>query len=396
MEQLKKQPADLAAWRDMLMPPGAGASTLAALMYVFSGVALALSDNRSVCLLFLLCCAVFYYAITRAVLPLLYYAIPAFLLYACAAFLPVQNMLLLPTAFLSILAGGGCGAFLLIHHRDLKRHWPFALLPVASYLIVLLVTGDPLRGLLVLLPLVPALVSGISLLFYLPRTRVTILIATALGATLALAGLVTLAACGALSQNPMLLIADSVRGQIKALLTETLALYAQMGVSLGLSEVAISNVATLAVNLLPGLLLVTCSITAFLVFRTLLQLVLTFRTLPRLPARLSGLTISPVTAVIYLFCYLISSLTSSEAVSVFTTVCENLSLVLIPPLALAGFALLFGKGRPRSCLSQLLLLAMLMFLWISPLSALSLAAALGAANILLARFSPSPDNKGEK
>ena len=124
-------------------------------------------------------------------------------------------------------------------------------------------------------------------------------------------------------------------------------------------------------------------------------MMLSFGTVKRIPISLSGLTVSPVCAILYLLTYLLAMLSGGAEVTLFGTVCQNLLFALMPILSLVGLASLFGKGAQHSCLSRLLLIAVFAYFWLNPVSALTLAAALGALNILLSRFLPH-DNKGEK
>ena len=107
--------------------------------------------------------------------------------------------------------------------------------------------------------------------------------------------------------------------------------------------------------------------------------------------RLAVLTVSPVAAGVFVLSYLISLFAGATLVG---TVCENLSILLMPVLVLVGVSVLMGKGAERSCLSHVLLLAVFISLWINPAVALGITALIGAVHILAARF--APHDKGGK
>ena len=399
MENVTNPKNENLGWRDMLTKPTSAHTLVAALFLLFSALVIPFADLPSVCGIYVVCCAIFYYTLSHSFFAMLYYAVPAALLYALGAVVPgVPDPLTLPTVFLALLVGGGCGAFLLVHFHDPKKHLYFLLLPILAYTASALITGDPLRGLLTLLPLALAIAGAVCLLRYMRRTDATVLIAATLVAVLAVAGLVTLLATGELNGNPIASLADALRGSITSLLNESRALYAEMGMKLPLSDVDISNTAVLFVNLLPGLFLCICAIVAFLVWRTLLQLLVTFGTLPRLPFRLAAFSMSKTSAALFLLFYIVALFANSTEATLFGTVCQNVALVLEPGLALIGFASIFSRGGARSCLSYVLAFGLLFVLWTNPATGVALAAFFGAFHILAARLLPPQDNsnKGDK
>ena len=397
MKQIKLTKDELGVWRSMLAAPTRGQAWLTAVLFFLSCLVLPLSDHPAVSLFYILCCVVFYYALSHSFFSLLYYAVPSFLLYGISSFLPgIPNPLLLPCAFLALLMGGSCGAFLFTHLHTPKKHWYLFAMPLVTYGAAALITGDPVRGLLTLLPLALAVAGALCLWFCVPRTSATVLLAVLLTAGLALAGIVTVGAMGGFESNPIPQLADYLRSTVRDVFYTSKAAYAEMGMDLMLSDVDISNTAIMLVNLAPGLILCLCGITAFLVWRSLLQLLLSFRTLPRLPIVLSGFTVSPVSAVVFIASYLLSLIGNYDGATLFGTVCQNLSLVMEPALALIGFGVLFAKERSRSCFSLILAFLLIFLLWRNPVGGLALAAFFGAIHILLARFLPSPDDKGQK
>lgn len=380
-------------WQNMLARPDSTHTLIAAVLLFFSSLVIPFAESPTVCGIYILCCAVFYYVLSRSFFAMLYYAVPAFLLYSFGAFLPGSpDPLLLPTVFLALLVGGGCGAFVLIHFHDPKKHLYLLLLPILAWGAAALITGDPLRGLLTLLPVALAIVAAACVLLYVRRTDATVLIAVVLAAVLSIAGIITLGVTGGLNGNPVITLADAIRETVTAFLTESRA-----KVNIPLTDVDISNTAALFVNLLPGLFLCLCSITAFLVWRTLLQLLIAFRTLPRLPFRLAAFSMSKTSAAVFVAFYIIALFANSTEATLFGTVCQNVALVLEPGLAMIGFASIFSRGGARSCLSYLLVLGLVFVLWQNPATGISLAAFFGAFHILAARFLPQDNsNKGEK
>ena len=391
MEDIKERSTAPGNLRDMLRAPEGSRTLLYTAMALLSCAVLPLSDNPTVATLYMLLCAVFYYMTVHSVRGLIVYAAPVFLLYMLGSLVPAMGSpLILPAAFLCFVTGCSSGAFLLMHQTGWRQNLTLLWIPAVAYVTVAFVTGDPLRGALVLLPAVPAVLCALCALRLVPRTTATVALAAALALLLGVAGLITLAATGGLSADLAGRLGDLLRGGIVDLFAQMRTVYAEAGVLLGLSDADVSNMAILLVNLVPGLFLAICTVTAFLLWRTLLQLLLANGSLPRLPLRLTGLTVSRFAAVIFLTAYLLSIFANSGSTTLFGTVCENLSLVLEPCLALVGFTSLL-TGAHRSCLSTVLGFGLIMFLFYSPFTALSLAAAVGAVRILTAKGRANTD-----
>ena len=386
MEDKKNNEVRTAGLRDVLSPPEQTHTLLCAVLFLLSCFALAASDVPNLCAMYMLVCAVYLYILTRSVRGLILYAIPAFLLYTLSDMLPViPTPMLLPTCFLCLTVGGSCGGFLLTHAKGVRRYLPLAALPVVAWGAVFLVTGDPLRGLLVLIPTAIAVICAFCLLKTVPRTASTLTIATTLTLSLGITALVTLAATDMLSADSIAALAQSLRDGVVSMYTEMEVLYAEYGMTLGLSVTDIGNSAILFVNVLPGLLLAACGVTAFFVWRTLLQELYAFRSLPRLPLILSGMTVSRLCAILFLATTLLSMIANDSTATLFGTVCQNLAIVLMPPLALVGFTSLLHGAGTRSCLSTLLGFALLFLLFYNFVTALTLSAVIGAVQVLIHR-----------
>ena len=383
---------------DMLSKPETGQAICLAIFCFLSCLILPLSDNATLATLYLASVAIFFYLLTHSVRSMLCYALPALILYMSASILPaLPDPILLPAAFTAFVMGGATGGFLLIHYHDFKKYPYIPAIPVAAYALSAWITGDPVRGLIALLPFALSIVAALCILLLVKRTDATILLSVTLGAVLLTAGLLTFAIMG-LTPSPLEFVTNTVRHGIVTLFADMEMMYAEMGMSLGLTDVAIANTATLLINLLPGICISICTITAFLTYRLLLQLMMLLRSLPRLPLRLSGFTVSRVCAILFLAALLLSLFASYDTVTLFGTVCDNLSLVLQPALALVGITSLLPRGTARSCLSTCILI-LIVFLAISdPALALELAAITGAVCILLAkpRVPNDPTHKGVK
>ena len=124
---------------------------------------------------------------------------------------------------------------------------------------------------------------------------------------------------------------------------------------------------------------------AFGIFRVFLRVLTCMGTLPRVPLRLGALTISPFAAALFLTAYLASVFSGAD---LFGTICENVAIVLEPGLFLVGFASLIGReaGGKSSKLSFFLLIALLFLFFDYPTYAVSMAALVGAARILIGFF----------
>lgn len=398
MEQNTTQNKQSIRLADMLTKPETGQAVCLAVFCFLSYLILPLTDRPTLATVYLAAVAIFFYLLTHSVRAILCYALPALLLYGAASLLPeLPDPILLPAAFTAFVMGGAAGGFLLIHYHDLKKH-PYVLaIPVAAYVLSAWITSDPLRGLIALLPFALSIVSALCVLLLFKRTDATLLLAATLAAVLLAAGLLTFAVMG-LGNSPLEFVTTTVRNGIVTLFADMEALYAEMGMSLGLTDVAISNTATLLINLLPGIFISTCAITAFLAYRLLLQLLMMLRSLPRLPLRLSGFTVSRMCAIVFLAVLILSLFANYDTVTFFGTVCDNLALVLQPALALVGVTSLLPRGTARSCLSTCILLLIAFLAFSDPMLALELAAVTGAVCILLAKpLKPSdPNNKGVK
>ena len=380
-----------AGWRDMLAPPEHAHAALAIAFLFASLLIVPLCTAQQAATLYLVAAICFYYTVVRSFPAMLGLGVPLIAVYAITASLSLTAVVA------SLLLGGACGAFLLIHYHDPRevRHWALVLLPVLAYGAAALLTRDPVRGLLVLLPLAIAVVFAYCILRYHAHTPSVVAGAVALGAALAVAALVTLAVTGALNANPLGTIAGGLRTGIAEALLQTRTLYAEMGTELLLTDADVANAAIIAVNLLPALLCVLLVIVSYLSWRALLRLMLTWNTVPRIPLRVGALTMSPVSAALFLISFVAALFANAEEMTLAGAIFQNVSIVLEPGLALVGGASLLARGRSRSCSSYLFFFAVFFILWTNPSTGLALASIIGAVHILLAHFLPSTTEKGD-
>ena len=382
--------AERAKWREMLAPPERSHRTLSLVFLLLSALAIPMSENPTAALGFMAACLVLFYSLTHSLVSLLIYIVPAFLLWSLAGLIPgLPNVLTLPAAFFALVTGGACGAFYLLHHHDLRRHFYLLLLPIGTYLTVFTLTADPFRGLLTLLPFLVAALLAFCVAFCVPQTDSVVACSALLAVALAVTGLITLAVTGHGGTGMLTFAADALHDSIIALYTQAQLAYTELGMDpTVLSDVNITNVAATFVNVSPALFIVTCTVTAFLCWRTLLGLLVGWQTLPRAPFRLAALGISTTAAVLFLISFTVALVANTPVATLTGVVCQNLSLVLEPVMVLAGFRSVFRGSGQRSCLSVLLMVGLILALFTNPATGLALAALFGAVNVLLARFFP--------
>ncbi len=382
-----------AEWRGMLNPADGAHIGAAAALFFLSALALPLCRIEAVAGLYLLYAAVFYYMLTHSVWSLLIIALPGVALFGASALSAgLPHPYLMPAVYTALVLGGIGGGFLVIHCRE-KKYLALAALPAAAYAIAAAVVG-PLLALLVLIPVALSLVLGHAILTCRPQTPVLV----TLGAVLAVSGIVSYLVWygvnGWPAANPFAYLAELVRAGVARVFQDAAALYAQQGIDIAFSDVDLSNVGAVISNALIGFFLSGCGVLAFLIFRTYLRVLSAWNTLSRVPLRIGAMTVSPIAAGLFLFCYIAGAIGGG---SVFGTVCENLSLVLQPALVLVGASALLGRfSTKRSGFSTALLIIALLLLFNYPALALALAASVGAIRILLAALATRKKGKDNK
>ena len=372
-----------AEWREMLRPADGARLTAAAVLYLLSSLALSLCRTETVAGLYLLYAVVFYYMLTHSLSAVVTISLPGVALYGISVLIPsLPHPYLLPAVYAALILGGVGGGFLLLHCRE-RKYLPLLLLPVAAYAIAGAVT-DPYTGLLVLIPAALSLVLGHGMLTCRPQTPVLITLA----GVLALSGLVFLlvwyACIGWPVANPFAYIAELLRNGIFDLYRTAEQVYAEQGITLGLSDTDIRNLSAVLGNILPGVFLSGCGVLSFVIFRTQLRVLTAWGTLARVPVRIGAMTVSPLAAGLFVVAYLAGLI---GGVGLFGTVCENLALVLEPALILVGVgALLVRDPKRHSGVSAFLLIGLVVLLLNYPGLALTFAAFVGAFRVLMAAF----------
>lgn len=384
-----------AEWRSMLSPAENTRTLAAALMFIFSSLVLVFCQSMTVASIYLLYAVFFYYTLTRSFLSLLILAIPGVFLMPISAYCAdITYALALPAAYAALLLGGVCGAFLILQFYRSKRNCVLlAFLPIALYLVSFLVCRSLRLSLLSLIPTALALVLALCMLYCRPHTP-SVLTVSAVCVLLALATiLVSMHAFGNLSGNPVQAMVELLRAGIVRMYTTAMELNTAEGITLPVTERDVQNLAAVIGNLSPALLLICCALLAYAMWRMLLRMMVEWQVLPRVPMRLAVLTVSPYAAGVFAVAFLASLIANASEITLFGMLCENLSMVLEPPLILVGFSSLSPRHAP-SCLSQLLALGLIALLFVNLSLGLALTACLGAFHILWSRFAPR--DKGEK
>lgn len=382
---------DRVAWREMLGTPNREKTALAATLAALQLLVIPLSGNSTFLPVYFLMTLGFFYLLTRSLFSMIGVALPAFFVYSAFG----EHGMPFAVAFCAFLFGGALCGYLVMHFHSKPAHLLLLLIPAAAYGVTFLFTGDPMRGLLTLLPIPLGILFAVMLLRCESFTDTVIAGAAAVALTLGVALLLTLAATGRLTPNALSLLADELREELVARLGEVRSIYEKAGVALSLTDAQIANSAAMWVNLIPAIFLILCSVISFCSFRIFLRVTAGFDELPHLPRRVIAMSVSVFAAILFLVSFLLSLLVGRDHASFFGVVLQNLYLVLEPPLILVGFSALAGRGAARSCLSFFILAGLIFILCTNPGTGLTLAAFYGALTIILTRFFPAaPTDKG--
>ena len=383
-----------AAWKELLTPPAPNQALVLAIFFFASCLVLPLANDANVATAYMVACVFLYYGMNRSLKSMLHYALPALPLLLLSAVLPVPTLMMLPCAYITILVGGSCGAFLLTHYHKLRHVALFALAPAAAYGAAFLLLGVPFRPLLALMPAALALAAGLCLICGTACKDAVVTVAAALIAVAVAAGVITLAVRGELHGNVLKSVCTRIYDSIiSSALKAQEFYYEQTGVLLEFSETELAYTVRSLINLAPGLILALAGAISFLLWRSLLNMLTAFDSLPRLPVRIAGFAMGRMAAVVFLLGSVVSLLASSGVVS---AVCDNLTLALSPGLALIGCIALFSRGKERSCLTTLISIGLIALLFIDIFSAVTLASTFGAITVLTARFLPDPRDNNKK
>lgn len=382
---------ELAAWRSLLARPDGAQLWLSAGVYLLSSLMLPCATSPQLSLAFIAVCAVFLFTQTHRAMALLAHAIPALLLFSLTgSFTP-------SAVFFAIVFGGATGALLLLSVRRVTNGLALLALPALAYLGALLATGDALAALLALLPLPVAVMGFFAVRGCKPFSPAIAAIALVLAITTLSAATVALAKWGLLDLDYLHAFVELLGDELIKMVGEAEALYPDMQVSALLTPLMIRNMVALVVNLSPGIFAVCCIIVAYYVWRTLAQLLLSFRVLPRLPRVFTTPMMSVVSAILFILAFIVS-LVAGSAYTLVGAVAENFTLILTPAFTLIGFGALFGHSAQRSCLSLLLLIGMAYLMFNNPPLAFTIAALWGAIHSLAEahRAAKSQNNNNSK
>ena len=379
---------DLAAWQSLLARPDSSSLLIATLFYLTSSVVIPHATNASLPLIFLFVCAAFYYLQTRRLAAMILPAIPVMILFTAT------GGFALPAAFVAIVFGSCSGAILLLSAKTGRERALLAPLPLLAYGAALLLGASPLVALTALLPLPCALVAAWAVHRCRGFTAAVLALSLAIGGGLLVTLLAFLAANSLLNLALLPSFIDAVGDALVATLDEAVALYAETGITIELSEVAVRNLLASLVNLSPALFALCAMVTAYFIWRTLAIWLVSFGILPRLPRLLVVPTMSVTAAALFLLATLVAFIADAKTATPKGAVAQNLALILEPGLALVGVGSLLHRNAPRSCLSLIALAALVYLVWSNPASALALAALWGAILILL-DFVQTLKNKGD-
>lgn len=380
---------DLAAWRSLIARPDATNLLVAAALYLCSSLVIPFVGNDTLSLFFVAACALFYYAQTRTVSSLIAPAIPAMLLFS------FSGTMMLPAAFFALVFGGATGAMLLISANRKPRDAVLLLLPAAAFAAALLLGATPGAAALTLLPLPIAIAAMLGIHYCLPFTKAVASITAVIAALLLLTGGIALAAADLLSVAYLAPFLEALGDEVIATMEESAALYAEMGITLRISETAVRNTIAALTNLSPAIFTVLCMVIAYFTWRTLSVMMISFGALPRMPRALGTPTMSVIAAGLFIVAYLVALIADLKTATLTGAVAQNLALILEPGLAAVGAGALFGKRAQRSCLSVILLAGLVYLVWASPATALAAVAFCGAVHVLIKAYQHAKKDKGE-
>ena len=389
MNQTAQSEKGLAAFRELITPPELKSLPALIPLFFLSLAIIPLAGNSSLALIYLAAAVTALYLLSNSVAYVIGMLLPAGLLYL------FSGAAILPVLFTALLLGSACGTVLLLACRSPRYYLLWCLAPVLAVGGAFLICGSPHLALAALLP-VPMAVCGFLMVRFCTRQSSAIAtLAAVLCTVLIAAGLLSMLAAGVLTDNPLVILGEALRASLttawQGALAEARAIYAEAGlqVELPLTDEMIEEAAAVLVNLLPGLFIALAVVVSFFVWRTMLNLILNLKMIPRIPLRMAVLEFSPVTAVVYILAFLVDLFGNYSEITLAGTVAANFALILVPALLPLGFASVSPRrGNRRSCLSTLLFLGLIMAIVSSPLTGVSLAALLGAINVLLANFLP--------
>lgn len=297
----------------------------------------------------------------RGIVPLL--AVAAFLVFG-------STQSLLHTALVVALVFSVAEGSVLVVLLPREKLTLLPLVPIIAYIIVTLVGRDPIGAAAVLVPVPAAVALAVGTRHSaakadgLTRTGVICATAFALGLSLvATAALILYRLLGTLEPKALL---DALNDFREALILQ----FTQTELPEGATEAmqylttykGASNVVNGTINLLPGLAVVLCLIIATVAQLLQHAALIAYGHKESLTDRVRGFAISLVACILFTATYFVIMLGSSDASTLVGTVAENIHLILLPGLALAGLIRIVSgvtrKGvRGMGCMFYLVMLA---------------------------------------
>ncbi|MBE6620441.1 MAG: hypothetical protein E7625_03645 [Ruminococcaceae bacterium] len=238
---------------------------------------------------------------------------------------------------LALMATVGIGAFLI----STCRSYALAAVPIAAYLLSLLLCRDPMLAVLSLIAFPAAGILAYNTMQNRPRVSSICLVSIMLGLCAVFGGaLVWYRANGTIVFSEVIAAAEALREQIVTIMTGDATLMEALQMTLDTTGTGIEAAALiqssveLVFNMLPGLLIFALNILAYACQLTCIR---TYRGvgMKQLVTHMSQLFVLSVpAAIIYLVCCIASIF--SKDFTLTSAVFENLRLILLPGMCLVG------------------------------------------------------------
>ncbi len=244
------------------------------------------------------------------------------------------------------------------------------IIPVVAYAIAAAVSRDLVGAVAVLVPVPAAITLAVGTRNSAARedglTRTGVICATTLALGLSLGAMITLSLyrhLGSLSAEALLAALDELR---EAYITQITSLELPEGATEEMKQLitreSATNIVNSTFNIMPAIAVVTV-----LILSTVTQLIqhaalIAFGHKESLTDRVRAYKISLIAGVVFVIAYFVAMSTASGSSTLAGTVAENISIILLPGLALAGLVRLVQsltrKGaRGMGCMFYIILLA---------------------------------------
>lgn len=329
----------------------------------------------------------------RALIPLLLLA-GFFIMATTGSLLPA-------VATLCLLFAVGEGALLLATlPREKRALVPF--IPIAAYLLTLLVCRDPLGAAVSLVPFPPALALALATRRSAERedgpTRVGVICLTSLTlglSALAAAALLVLGHKGTLTLAAVASLLEQARAALAATLSSRITPEMAETITPEVVEALVNSL----FNLSPALVVVVSNILSAIAQMVLHAALHAFGLGDSVTARVKAFRMSMVSCVVFLLGYLVALIAGGTEVTPVSTVAENIYFILLPGLAMAGLiriVTMFARKGPQGggCIFFFLILVPFLLLFAPPL--LAFVEAIGQPlTALFARLKPKDNGSDD-